>query len=50
MKYGYEELHGSREKWFDSVKEAKEWAEKKRPIFNLGWDGRSGLKSKEASV
>ena len=50
MQFGYTEIHGDREAWFDTVEEAKNWAEEKRPLFELGWDGRSGLKSKEADL
>jgi len=47
MKYGYEELHGEREKWFDSAEEAKTWASTEDPLWSKGWRGRSGLKTRE---
>ena len=47
MQFGYTEIHGDREAWFDTVEEAKNWAENQE---FAEWDGRSGLKSKEADL
>lgn len=45
-KYGFEELQGDKEKWFDTVQEAREWASSHD--FQ-DWQGRSGMKKKEGS-